>query len=63
MNPRDVTIAGLIALVVILSWRLVTLSRQSPCPEAPQDRDLFDYEGLGSRLNHTERESRLEKRQ
>jgi hypothetical protein len=43
MNPRDLTIAALIGLVLILSWRLVTLSRQSPCPETPPQDEQTSY--------------------
>jgi hypothetical protein len=40
VNAKDLAIVSLISLVVILSWRLVTLSRQSPCPEPlPQDEE------------------------
>jgi hypothetical protein len=43
VNPRDLTIAGLVALVLVMSWRLVTLSRQSPCPETPKQDEETSY--------------------
>lgn len=56
---KDLTIFALscavVGLVLALLWR-----KAKEETVAPKDRDLFNYEGLGDRLNHTERESRLE---
>jgi hypothetical protein len=43
MSAKDLTIAGLIGLVVILSWRLITLSRKPPCPESPKQDEETSY--------------------
>jgi hypothetical protein len=43
VNAKDLAIVSLVSLVVILSWRLVTLSRTPPCPESPKQDEQTSY--------------------